>query len=78
MCIRDRCSSKVVNCEDACFKISGIYQCDLREASLESDKDHSEKSERNAACPTLDVYKRQVLYCSVFYCLNVWCENLYK
>ena len=54
------CSSKVVDCEDACFKISGIYPCDLQEALLESDKDHSKKIERNAACPTLNAYINNV------------------
>ena len=47
-------------CEDACYKISGIYPCDLREALLESDTDHSKKIECRAAYPTLDAYINNV------------------
>ena len=38
-----RNSNNMVECEDACYKDSGIYSCDVRETLLESDKDHSKK-----------------------------------
>ena len=42
------------------FQSSGIHPCDLREAVLESDKNHSENFERNTICPTFDAHTKNV------------------